>query len=114
MAKFTNYTAGPKGVHTTKGLVYVEAGKSAELDVSEGELAAAKATGWFDKHNPLDHDDDGASGGSKPGQGDELADKTVAELKAIAEAEAVDLGDATKKADIIAAIELAREEKAKA
>jgi hypothetical protein len=41
-----------------------------------------------------------------------FADLTVAELKVIAEDEAIDLGDATKKADIIAAIELAREAKA--
>lgn len=34
---------------------------------------------------------------------------TVAQLKSLADAEKVDLGDATKKADIVAAIELARE-----
>lgn len=49
MAKFTNYTQGPKGVHTKNGLVYIDAGKSADLDVSEGEAAAAKATGWFSR-----------------------------------------------------------------
>lgn len=102
MAKFKNYTSGPKGVHTTKGLVYIEAGQSAELDVSDAEAAAAKATGWFSK--PKDSDDDD---GPK-----ELSDMTVAELKAVAEAEAIDLGDASKKADIVAAIELAREAKA--
>ncbi|MFN3836776.1 MAG: hypothetical protein ACK4MI_03590 [Brevundimonas sp.] len=105
MAKFTNYTSGPKGVHTTKGLVYVEAGKSAELDVTEGEAAAAKATGWFSK--PKVDDDDGDD--DKP-----LGELTVAKLRALAEAEAIDLGDATKKDDIVAAIELAREAKANA
>lgn len=104
MAKFTNYTQGPKGVHTTQGLVYVEAGKSAELDVSEGELAAAKATGWFSKPKiEGDDDDEGPKG---------LDDMTVNELKAVADAEAIDLGDATKKADIVAAIQLTREAKA--
>ena len=50
MAKLTNYTSGPKGVHTVGGLVYVDAGKTSEdLDISEGELKAAKATGWFSK-----------------------------------------------------------------
>lgn len=41
-----------------------------------------------------------------------LGDHTVVELKALADAEQIDLGDATKKDDIIAAIELAREQKA--
>lgn len=72
--KFTNYTAGPKGVHTANGLVYIDAGKTSEdLDVSEGEAKAAKATGWFSKAaadaeaaDPLDHDADGKKGGSAP------------------------------------------------
>lgn len=38
-----------------------------------------------------------------------LADLTVAQLKALAEARGVDLGDATKKADMVAALELAAE-----
>lgn len=101
--KFTNYTSGPKGVHTTKGLVYIEPGKSAELDVTEAELASAKATGWFSRPKAADDDDDAPK---------ELAHMTVAELRALAEAEGIDLGDAAKKADIVAAIELAREEKA--
>lgn len=50
MAKLTNYTPGPKGVHTVKGLVYIAPGQTSEdLDISEGELKAAKATGWFSK-----------------------------------------------------------------
>lgn len=36
--------------------------------------------------------------------GDDLDDEKVADLKSIAELEGVDLGEATKKADIIAAI----------
>lgn len=104
MAKLKNYTSGPKGVHTVNGLVYIEAGQtSPDLDVSEGELKAAKATGWFSKPTVDDDDDDGPKA---------LADHTVAELKALAEAEGIDLGDASKKDDIVAAIELARESKA--
>ena len=51
MTKLTNYTKGPKGVHTEdQGLVYIDGGKTSEdLNVSEGELKAAKATGWFSK-----------------------------------------------------------------
>ena len=68
--KFTNYTKGPKGVHTTAGLVYVDAGQtSEELDVTEAEAKAAKATGWFTRpKDPLDHDDNGKKGGSAPAQ----------------------------------------------
>ena len=43
---------------------------------------------------------------------EDLHKKTVAELKEIAESRKIDLGDATKKDDIIAAIELAGEAKA--
>lgn len=41
-----------------------------------------------------------------------LADNTIAQLKEIAAAEQIDISEVTLKADIIAAIELAREEKA--
>ena len=101
MAKFTNYTSGPKGLHTEAGLVYVEAGKSVEVEISKAEAASAKKTGWFSR--PKVEGDDDETG---------LNAMTVAELKALAEAEEIDLGDATKKADIVAAIELAREAKA--
>lgn len=108
MTKLTNFTSGPKGVHTVGGLVYIGGGQTSEdLDISEGELKAAKATGWFSKPKdaeaPEDDDDDSEKA---------LADLTVPKLKALAEAEQIDLGDATVKADIIAAIELAREAKA--
>jgi hypothetical protein len=96
--KFTNYTAGPKGLNAVSGLVMVDAGKSVDVEISEAEAASAKATGWFSR--PKVEDDDAEEG---------LNGNTVAELKAIAEKEEIDLGDATKKADIIAAIELARE-----
>jgi hypothetical protein len=45
------------------------------------------------------------------GSASQLSDLTVVQLKALAEAENIDLGDATKKDDIIAAIELAQEPK---
>lgn len=106
MTKLTNYTSGPKGVHAENGLVYIDPGKSLDVEISEGELAAAKKTGWFSKPKHEDDDDD---------DGDKaLGDLTVAKLRALAEAEQIDLGDATKKDDIVAAIELAREAKASA
>lgn len=100
--KFTNHTSGPKGLNTVNGLVYVEAGETVDVEISEAEAKSAKRTGWFSRPKAVD-DDDGPK---------ELGDMTVNELKAVAEAEEIDLGDATKKADIVAAIELAREAKA--
>lgn len=65
MAKFTNYTQGPKGLNTEAGLVYVEAGQSVDVEISEAEAKSAKATGWFSKPgDPLDHDDNGKKGGA--------------------------------------------------
>lgn len=65
MAKLTNYTAGPKGVHALQGLVYIDAGTSLDVEISDEELASAKATGWFSKpKDPLDHDEDGKKGGA--------------------------------------------------
>lgn len=57
MTKLTNYTKGPKGVHTEDlGLVYINSGTTSDdLNINEGELKAAKATGWFSK--PKDGDD---------------------------------------------------------
>jgi hypothetical protein len=48
MTKLTNTTTGPKGVNTTTGLVYINAGQTSEdLDLSEAELASAESTGHF-------------------------------------------------------------------
>ncbi|MBB5770880.1 hypothetical protein HNP47_000849 [Brevundimonas vesicularis] len=47
MAKFTNYTQGPKGLNTETGLVYVEAGQTVDVEISKDEAASAKKTGWF-------------------------------------------------------------------
>lgn len=75
MAKFTNYTQGPKGLNTEAGLVYVEAGQTVDVEVSEAEAASAKATGWFSKaKDPLDHDDDGKKGGSAAPKADDKKD----------------------------------------
>lgn len=54
-----------------------------------------------------DAENDLSGNGSGVGADDPLADKTVNQLKAYAEEKGIDLGDATKKADIIAAIQLA-------
>lgn len=62
--RFTNHTTGPKGLNTAAGLVYVEAGRSVDVEISDAEAAAAKATGWFSApKDPLDHDASGKRGG---------------------------------------------------
>lgn len=74
--------------------------------------------GWHNiaesSYDPKVHtlvDEDSKSEGDAP-KG--LADMTNPELVTLAEAENIDLGKAKKKADLIAAIELGREEKAEA
>lgn len=57
------------------------------------------------KVDPLDHDGDGVKGGTVASAEDGYKGMTVPELKDLAEQRAVDLGDATKKADIIAKLE---------
>lgn len=71
MQTIKNVTGGPKGVNTADGsTVYLAPDEARELDLSEGELASAKATGHFEfggkakAKDPLDHDADGKKGGS--------------------------------------------------
>jgi hypothetical protein len=91
MAKqtITNISDGPRGFYSGGALIMLEKGESVEAEADAGTFE----TGYFEGS-------DGEGG---------LDSLTVADLKALAEAEEIDLGDATKKADIIAAIELARE-----
>lgn len=88
MAKLTNISSGARGAYLGAALVMFEPGQVEEGDFSNFDTTAFDVEGG---------DDEG------------LASMTVADLKALAEAEEIDLGDATKKADIITAIELARE-----
>lgn len=87
--KLRNISNGPRGAYLENGtLVMFERGQTEEGEFSNFDEDAFEVDG-----------EDG------------LKSHTVKELKAIAEAEGIDLGDATTKADIIAAIELAREPK---
>lgn len=88
MGTIRNISTGARGAYINELLVMVEPGASAEGDFTDVNPE------WFD---------DGTDEG--------LTSNSVAELKAIADAENIDIGDATKKADIIAAIELGREPK---
>ena len=86
MVAVKNISTGPRGAWQGATLVMADPGAIIEADDFEPE--------WFEE---VESDGDG------------LVALKVADLKAIAEAEGIDLGDASKKADIISAIELARE-----
>jgi hypothetical protein len=85
-----NISTGPRGAWQGATLVMAEPGQVIEADAFEPE--------WFEEVD-----------GAEEGEPEGLGDMTVAELKALADGEGIDLGDATKKADIISAIDLARE-----
>lgn len=44
MAKFTNISNGPRGIHTIEGLVMVDAGETVEVDLAKGEVVSDE---WF-------------------------------------------------------------------
>lgn len=74
MTKFTNYTNGPKGLNTEAGLVYVNAGETVDVEISDAEAKSAKGTGWFTApKDALDHDKDGKAGGSVPAKAEPKA-----------------------------------------
>lgn len=86
----------------------------AHLSVHPTCLAAHQSAGWKVAEDQTPGVDDLGQAELETADGDDLAGKTVAELKVIAAERSVDLGDATKKADIIAALELAAEAAEKA
>ncbi|NBC37357.1 hypothetical protein GTZ99_12430 [Novosphingobium sp. FSY-8] len=91
MTLVRNISTGSRGVWHGGKLVMVEVGASAMADDFAPE--------WFEV---IDADD---TADAAP----ELAKLTVAQLKDFAAHEGIDLGEETKKADILAAIELALE-----
>jgi len=92
------------------------AGKRRDPDTTDAEFILTDARhfsknwmapiGWTPGGDPLDHDGDGKKGGAK-NTDTGLAGMTVEQLRALAVERGVDLTDLKKKADIIAAIELA-------
>ena len=46
MAKFTNISDGPRGLHTKDGLLMVERGDTVDVELAEGEEPAEE---WFAK-----------------------------------------------------------------
>jgi hypothetical protein len=83
MAQVKNISNGPRGAYLGGVLRIAQVGETIEADDFPED--------WFEE------------------VADGLAGMKVADLKALAESEGIDLGDASKKADIIAAIELSRE-----
>lgn len=95
-----NTSGGFRGIYEADGS-YVELapGQAKPVTLSKGE--ADDLPDYFEKVDASDG-------------GEDLHGKKVAELKELARVEDLDLGDATSKADIIAAIELGREANATA
>jgi|GEM_PF-6639548 len=90
------------GVWTENGHAWVKPGASVPLAMSDEQARRASKTLSVKPVEAGDHE---------PPQ--DLAKLSVNALKDLAAKEEIDLGDATKKLDIIAAIELAREEAGK-
>lgn len=84
MAQVRNITQGGRGAYLNGLLVMAEPGQTIDADDFADE--------WFEEVGEAD-----------------LTKMKVAELKSFAEQNGIDLGDATSKADIISAIELALE-----
>lgn len=84
----------------------------AHMSVHPTCLESHEKAGWVRSEDQRPAADD--LGLAEPAGEPALADLTVAQLKAIAVERGVDLGDASKKADIVAALELAAEAAAEA
>lgn len=76
-----------------------------ELELPEALFAAKERVSAKPFAGKGDHDGNGRVGGAAPAKTGGLHDMKIAELRALAEDRNIDLGDATKKADIIAKIE---------
>lgn len=61
MAKFTNISNGPRGLHTVDGLLMVEKGETVDVELAKGETAPKE---WF------------AAPGSKAARDAEAAEET--------------------------------------
>ncbi len=96
-------------LHDGKNMIVLTEGKYAR--VAETSLSFLREKEAIDEDGPLDHDGDGGQGGSKPADPPGLTGKNKDQLLAIAEEESVAIEDGATKADIVAAIELAREAK---
>lgn len=92
-----NTAPGNRGFGMSDGttLALAPGQTSGPVNLTADEAAEAEATGWFKVEAIVEADDAN------------LDAMTVDELKAFAAANSIDLGTATKKADILSAIEAA-------
>lgn len=99
--KVTNICQGQRGIFRQgdDNATMIEAGQSLVLDLSDSDLADAKATDWFEFGEPDAADD------AKP-----LARMNKTELLAIAAEEGVEVEESATNKEIVAAIEQARGE----
>lgn len=71
-----NTSPGPRGIFADGEIVMLAPGQSADLNVAQGDLVAAKAAGWFEFGGKADEDE-------KPGSDDaELDAMSDNELRA--------------------------------
>ncbi|MFS0771045.1 hypothetical protein [Sphingomonas sp. 1P08PE] len=103
----TNEAKGARGV----GDIFVEAGATRKgVTLNDDQVAEVERFGLLKiSAGPLDHDEDGEKGGSKPDSPPALSGKTKAELLDIARAEGVEVEEGATNDDIRSAIELHRE-----
>ncbi len=61
MAKVTNVSPGPRGLHTSAGLVFVDPWQTWEGEIDDNALNSALDTGWFAKGEKKAPGDEGDS-----------------------------------------------------
>lgn len=107
----TNNSKALQGVHSVEGLVFIEAGATKEIEIAPDYLERAKSLPFLTikGSDPLDHDGDEKKGAAHPPAGQGYDAMTVPQLKELAAAREIDLGDAKKRDDIVATLELADE-----
>ncbi|WP_426163086.1 hypothetical protein [Sandarakinorhabdus sp. DWP1-3-1] len=108
MVTVKNTQAGPRGINTVAGPVSVDPGATVDVKLSKAEFRSAERTGWFDLDGDAEPDEGEKAPAADVPADDGLEDQTIAQLTELASAEAIDLGDAKLKADIVAAIRTAR------
>lgn len=92
MHTITNTSEGPRGFHAVEGFVQLERGASWTGEISDGELASARSTGFFEIESHL------AS----------LKGLNKAKLLAVAADEGVEVAEGATNAQIVEAIEAKR------
>lgn len=104
-ATIKNGSKGPEGVWTASGLRYIAPGSQLTAEFDAGSLARLKRLGFLS----IEEKGEPAPTPEPETEADPLDAMTVVELRKMAADDEIDLQGATLKADIVAAIQLARE-----